>query len=295
MPEIHPTAIVDPKAELAADVRVGPMCFIDAGVRLGPGCELYPHVTLLGPSTFGAGNTFYPYCVLGAAPQDLKYKGGPTELVVGDHNQFREHVTIHRGTEVDTVSQGVTRIGSRNLFMVGVHVGHDADICNNVIFANYVQMAGHVRVEDCANIGGVAAMHHFVTIGRYAFVGGMTHVSHDVPPFMKVFGFDQRVRGVNTPGLQRWGFPEGSIRNLRKAAKLLYFRRDDSTALQTSAALDQIEADGLIEDANVRYLVEYVRRKLEFGVFGRAREHFRTDTDADRAGFYAARAPEGDR
>ena len=286
MTDIHPTAVVDPEARLGEGVRVGPFCFVGAGVELGAGCRLHPHVTLLGPATFGHDNEIYPQCTLGAAPQDLKYKGGPTTLIVGNQNIFRENVTIHRGTEVDLQSRGVTRIGNHNLLMVGVHVAHDCDLGDNVIVANQVQLAGHVRLEDCVTVGGASAMHHFVTVGRNAFVGGMTRVTHDVPPYMKVQGYDQEVRGANLEGMKRWHFSENSVNAVKSAWRLLYGRRGDNTPGRTLEALREIEADGLIADEHVRYLVEFLRCKLEYGVFGRVREHLRRDTPEDRAGFY---------
>lgn len=289
MSTIHTLAAVDPQAELGESVEIGAFCYVGPDVRLGQGCKLAPHVTLLGPSEFGPGNVFYSGCVLGAAPQDLKYKGGPTRLVVGAENVFREQVTIHRGTEVDRQSGGVTRIGNHNLFMVGVHVAHDADIGNNIIVANTVQLAGHVRIEDCVVVGGASAMHHFVTVGRNAYVGGMTRVTHDVPPYMKVLGYDQTVRGVNVEGLRRWRIPEASIAKVKEAARLLYARRGERSPLRTGEALRVIEANGLVRDEHVRYLVDFLRRKLEVGIFGRVREHFRADQPEDREAFYANR------
>ncbi len=288
---IDPTAVVDRRAELGRDVEIGAHCFVGPQVRLGDGCRLLPRVTLLGPAEFGPGNVFYPGCVLGAAPQDLKYKGGPTRLEVGAGNIFREHVTIHRGTEVDRVSGGTTRIGSHGLFMVSVHVAHDCDVGDHVIVANTCQIAGHVRIEDGVVIGGATCMHHFVTIGRYAYIGGMTRITHDVPPFMKVSGYDQAVRGVNVEGLRRWRFPAESIRSVKSAARLLYARQGERSPLRTSEALAAIESDGLLRDENVRYLVECLRRKLEVGIYGRVREHLRTDEDADRAAFYGSGRP----
>ncbi len=286
MTRIHPTAYVDPQAELGTDVEVGAFSYVGPQVQLGDGCVLAPRVTLLGPSTFGPRNVFHPGCVLGAAPQDLKYKGGPTRLVVGAENIFREHVTVHRGTEVDRQSGGVTRIGDHNLLMIGVHVAHDADLGSNIIIANNVQLAGHIRLEDYVVVGGASAMHHFVTVGRNAYVAGMTRVTHDVPPYMKVVGYDQAVRGVNTEGLRRWRVPEESIARIKEAARLLYARRGERSPLRTAEALRVIEANGLMADEHVRYLVEFLRRKLEVGIFGRVREHYRCDTDADRARFY---------
>jgi UDP-N-acetylglucosamine acyltransferase len=290
MSKVHPTACVDSKAELGEGVEVDAFSYVGPGVRLGAGCRLGPRVTLLGPAEYGPRNLFYPGCVLGAAPQDLKYKGGSTKLVAGSDNTFRELVTVHRGTEVDRQSGGVTRIGDHNLLMVGVHVAHDTELRNHIIIANNVQIAGHVRIEDCVTVGGVAAMHHFVTVGRSAYIGGMTRVAHDVPPYMKVQGYDMSVRGVNVEGLRRWRYPDESIVKLKEAARLLYARRGERSPLRTVEALDAIEADGLVDDEHVRYLVDFLRRKLEIGIFGRVREHYRKDTDADRAGFYARSA-----
>jgi UDP-N-acetylglucosamine acyltransferase len=286
MSKIHPTAVVDPKAELGRDVRIGPFCYVGPGVALGDGCVLLPHATVLGPATIGVNNQVYPYCTIGAAPQDLKYKGGPTSLVVGNNNVFRESVTVHRGTEIDRRSEGRTRVGSDSLLMVGVHVAHDAELGNHVIIANSVQIAGHVRLEDCVTVGGASAMHHFVTVGRNAFVGGMTRVTHDVPPYMKVQGYDQEVRGANIEGMRRWHVPEESIAAVKTAARLLYARRGENSPGRTTEALREIESDGLLHDEHVRYLVEFLRRKLEIGIFGRVREHGRTDKPKDRAAFY---------
>jgi UDP-N-acetylglucosamine acyltransferase len=288
MSKVHPTAFVDPAADLGEDVEVGAFSYVGPDVRLGDGCVLAPRVTLLGPAEFGTRNRFHSGCVLGAAPQDLKYKGGPTRLVVGNENVFREHVTIHRGTEVDRQSGGVTRIGAHNLFMVGVHIAHDADLADNIIIANSVQLAGHVCIEDGVVIGGASAMHHFVTAGRNAYIGGMTRVTHDVPPYMKVLGYDQVVRGVNVEGLRRWGYPAESITRVKEAARLLYARRGEHSPLRTAEALDTIEENGLGNDPYVRYLVDFLRRKLDVGIFGRVREHYRSDSDDDRAAFYAA-------
>lgn len=292
MSEIHPSAVVDRKAELGSDVQIGPFCYVGPEVMLGEGCVLHPHVTLLGPATFGIRNEIYPYCTLGTAPQDLKYKGGPTSLAVGDRNVFRENVTVHRGTEVDQRSGGVTRIGNHNLLMVGVHVAHDADLGNHLIIANQVQLAGHIRIENCVTVGGASAMHHFVTVGRYAYVAGVTRVTHDVPPYMKVEGYDQEVRAVNVTGMQRWRIGPESITAMKAAFRLLFARRGNRLPGRTVDAIREIEANGLIRDEHVAYLVEFVKRKLEVGVFGRVREHFRTDQAEDRAGFYGHKESE---
>ncbi len=292
MSTIHPLAYVDPKAEIGENVEIAPFCYVGPHVRLGDGCQLAPHVTLLGPAEFGPNNRFFSKCVIGAAPQDLKFKDGPTKVVAGSDNTFRELVTVHRGTEVDRQSQGITRIGDHNLFMVGVHIAHDADIGSHIIIANTVQIAGHVRLEDCVVVGGASAMHHFVTVGRNAYVAGMTRVTHDVAPFMKVLGYDQEVRGVNIEGMRRWRFPAESITAVKQAARLLYARRGERSPLRTEEALRHIEADGLMADEHVRYLVDFLRRKLSIGIFGRAREHYRSDVDADRQNFYGTEKKE---
>lgn len=287
MTTLHPQAYVDPKAQIGRDVSIGPFCYIGPDVVLGDRCRILPHASIFGPTEMGPDNVVYPYCAIGSAPQDVKYRGGPTRLVIGRGNIFREGVTIHRGTEVDRTSGGVTRVGNQNLLMVGVHIAHDADLADNIIIANQVQLAGHVRIEECVTIGGVSAMHHFVTIGRNAYVAGMTRVTHDVPPYMKVEGYDQEVRAVNSVGMERWNIPRDSIALVKRAFRLLYPRRTARSPLRTVEALKQIRENGLIEDAHVRYLADFLQRKLEIGIYGRVREHARCDGAADRASYYA--------
>lgn len=286
MSVIHPSAVVDRRAELGPDVQIGPFCYVGPDVVLGEGCILHAHVTLFGPASFGSRNEFYPHCTLGSPPQDLKYRGGPTRLVVGDGNIFREQVTVHRGTEVDRQSGGITRIGSHNLLMVGVHIAHDAELGSHLIIANQVQLAGHVRIENCVTVGGGTAMHHFVTVGRYAYVAGVSRITHDVPPYMKVEGYDQEVRAVNVTGMQRWRIGPESITAVKAAFRLLFARRGNRSPGRTAEAIRQIEANGLLRDEHVAYLVEFLKRKLAVGVFGRVREHYRSDRPEDRANFY---------
>jgi UDP-N-acetylglucosamine acyltransferase len=289
---IHPTAVIDASASVGADVAIGPFAYVGPGVTIGDRCKLHAHVTITGPATIGSDNEFFPQCVIGSAPQDLKYRGEESQLIIGNHNIFREMVTIHRGTAVDQVSGGVTRIGERNLFMVGVHLAHDCHVEDHVILANYVQVAGHVRIENCVNIGGHSAMHHFVTIGQYAYVGGMTRMTSDVPPYMKVSGYDADVRGVNDRGMRRWQIAEESIDAVKRAFRLLYGRRSETGVGRTAEALAELEAGGLGEDPHVRYLLDHLRRQIDAGIFGRARESQRTDSDADRQRFYSPQAAE---
>ena len=218
MTDIHPTAIVDPGARLGADVRVGPYCVIGAEVEVGDGCRLQHHVTLEGPSTTGAENVFYAYASIGQQSQDLKYRGEPTHLRIGDGNTFREFVTVHRGT----APESYTRVGSRGNFLAYSHVAHDCVVGDGVIFSNNGTIAGHVEVEDYAVIGGLTAVHQYCRIGRHAITGGCSKIVQDVPPFMIADGNPARVRGVNQIGLERHGFGEESVRRLREAYRLLY-------------------------------------------------------------------------
>jgi UDP-N-acetylglucosamine acyltransferase len=216
--DIHPTAIVDPGARLGAGVSVGPYCVIGAEVELGDRCRLQHHVTLQGPSVIGAENIFYASASIGQQTQDLKYKGEPTHLRIGDGNTFREFVTIHRGTAPGSW----TRIGNRGNFLAYSHVAHDCIVGDGVIFSNNGTIAGHVEVHDFAVIGGLTAVHQYCRIGRHAITGGCSKIVQDVPPFMIADGNPARVRGVNQVGLERHGFSEESVRRLREAYRLLY-------------------------------------------------------------------------
>jgi UDP-N-acetylglucosamine acyltransferase len=211
---VHPTAVVDPQAELADDVRVGPYAVVEGPVTLGPGCVLHAHAVVMGHTTLGANNHVFPGAVLGAPPQDLKYAGEVTRLVIGDGNQFREHVTVHPGTKKGGL---LTTVGSNGLFMVGSHVAHDCKVGDHVILANHVLLAGHIRVGDRAILNGAAACHHFTTIGRLAYVGGLTRITQDIHPFTIVEGHPARVRGANVVGMQRAGLPAASVERVRDA------------------------------------------------------------------------------
>lgn len=282
--DIHKSAVVDPSAKLGRNVRIGPFCHVGPDVALGDDCALHSHVTLMGPSEFGPANIFFPQCVIGAAPQDLKYKGGATRLVVGRGNTFREFVTVHRGTEVDRHSGATTRIGDFNHIMVNVHVAHDVNIGNHCVIANGAQVAGHCIIEDYVNIGGLSGVQHFATVGRYAFIAAMTRVASDIPPYVIARGKGAEVHALNVKGLQRWKFPPASLKALLQAFRLIYRGRGDGVT-ETIKALDAIEAGPLILDEHVRNLVAALRRK-QSGVYGRDRERHRSDSAADRAGFY---------
>ncbi len=268
MPEIHPTAIVDGAAELADDCVVGPYCVIGPHVTVGPGTRLDSHVVLAGHTTLGRGNHLFSHVVLGEAPQDLKYQGEPTTLTLGDDNEIREFVTMHTGT---ANGDGCTTVGDRNMFMVGAHIAHDSHIGNHCILANNVLLAGHITIEDCAVVSGGTAIHHFVTIGRYAFIGGNSGLVHDAPPFMVSDGHPARVRGVNLIGLQRHHFDEAHVEHLKYAYRLLYKREQGNQ----NGAIDALEAE-LPGVACIGELCDFARRAAG-GVHGRYRETLRRD------------------
>ena len=215
---IHPTAIVHPEASLGGDVEIGAYAVVGAGVALGRGTRIGAHAVIEGPAVFGAGNVVHSFAALGGPPQDRRYRGGPTGLRVGDGNTFREHVTVHRGVEGDTV------IGDECLFMVGCHVAHDARIGSRVTLANGVQLAGHVRVEDHATFGGLAGLAQHVTVGESAFVAAGAMCERDVPPFVVVQGDRARVRALNKVGLRRRGVDDASIDALDAAFRAIFVR-----------------------------------------------------------------------
>ena len=219
MPQIHPTAIVAPGATLAEDVAIGPYCVVGDEVVLGAGVKLMAHVVIDGDTTIGERTRIFPFASIGLEPQDLKYAGEKSSLVIGRNNTIREHVTMNPGTAGGGL---VTRIGDNGLFMVGVHVAHDCQIGDHVIMANNSTLAGHVVVEDYALLGGLSAVHQFVRIGRHAMIGGMSGVERDVIPYGQVMGDRARLSGLNIIGMQRRGFSREDIQALRSAYQFLF-------------------------------------------------------------------------
>lgn len=219
MATIHPTAIVNSSAQIASGAEIGPYCIIGPDVRIGEHTVLHNHVTVQSLTTIGSDNILYPYSVIGADPQDRKWRGERATCVIGDRNAIREHVTVHRGTGN---GGGVTRIGSDNLIMVAAHIAHDSQVGDHIVIANQVMLAGHVRIEDGANIGGGAGVHHFTTVGTYAFVGGMARIAKDVPPFMIVEGNPAEVRAANTIAMVRGGYRPEHVEAVKDAYKRLY-------------------------------------------------------------------------
>jgi len=216
---IHPTAIIHPRANLDSSVEVGAYTVIGPDVSIAAGCKIGPHVVIEGPTTIGRDNRIYQFASIGAAPQDLKYKGEPTRLEIGDRNSFRENCTVNRGTTKDRF---VTRIANDNLFMAGTHVGHDCVIGSNCVFANYATLGGHVEVGDWVHMGGFSGIHQFCKVGSHAFIANNTAVTRDVPPYVMAVGRPAEPHSVNVEGLKRRGFTPEQIRNIREAYKILY-------------------------------------------------------------------------
>lgn len=216
---IHPTALIDPTARLAEGVEVGPYSIIGAGVEIGADTWVGPHVVIQGPTVIGRGNRIFQFASVGEASQDLKYRGEPTRLVVGDNNTIREGVTLHRGTVQD---KGETRVGSDCLLMAYSHVAHDVIMGDHVIIANGTQLAGHVQIGDHAILGGNCGIHQFCHIGAHAFLGAGTTLVKDVPAYVMVQGNPATPHGINLEGLRRRGFSAGSISALRRAYKTVY-------------------------------------------------------------------------
>jgi UDP-N-acetylglucosamine acyltransferase len=214
---IHPTALIDPQAELAEDVQVGPYVVIEGPVKIGPGCVLRPYVHLTGLVRLGSGNVVGTGAVLGEPPQHLKYNGEPTGVEIGDHNIFREHVTVHRGT----THSWTTRIGSHNFFMASSHVAHDCKIGNHCILANGCLVGGHCTLEDNVYLSGNSAVHQFVRIGRLALLSGTSATSKDIPPFVMQQGINTPV-GVNVVGMRRAGISSAEIDAVRRAYHILF-------------------------------------------------------------------------
>jgi UDP-N-acetylglucosamine acyltransferase len=263
--KIHPTALVSPGARLGDDVEIGPYCVIGPDVRIGARTRLGPHVVVDGVTDIGEDNTIAGQANLGGPPQDLSYKGEPTRLSIGARNTIREFVTINRGT---VKGGGMTSIGNDCLLMACCHVAHDCDLADRIIMGNNALLAGHVLVGRNANISGGAAAHHFVTIGSFAYVGGMTRMVMDVPPFMILEGHPSRVRGVNIIGLQRGGMSEAEIEALRGAYRRIW--RSETTRKSVLEELKQEHPDSQLVQQLVRQL-----EQTELGAKGRYRESLR--------------------
>ena len=253
--QIHPTAIVDLDAQIGAGCQIGPYCVIGPDVTLGEHCWLQHHVTLCGPMRAGARNKFYAYCSIGQQTQDLKYKGEPTYLEIGDENTFREFVTVNRST----TSEGKTHIGHRGNFLAYSHIGHDCTVGDEVVFSNNGTLAGHVEVGDNAVMGGLTAVHQFCRIGRFAITGGCSKIVQDVPPFMIADGNPAEIRGVNSVGLERKGYPTEKVKPIKEAFRLLF-----RSKFNTGQAIEAIRKE-LPPSEEINQIVEFIE-KTERGI-----------------------------
>jgi UDP-N-acetylglucosamine acyltransferase len=250
MPKIHPTAIVAPGARLAEDVVVGPYCIIGEDVALGPRVALGAHIVVAGRTTIGEGTRLFPFASIGLEPQDLKYQGEKSKLVIGRNNTIREYVTMNPGTAGGGM---VTQVGDGCLFMVGAHVAHDCQIGDHVVMANNATLAGHVVVGDYAILGGLCAIHQYVRIGRHAMIGGMSGVERDVIPYGQVMGDRARLYGLNIIGMQRRGFSREDIQGLRNAYQFL-FAADGTLSDRVAEAAERFGGIEPVDD-----VIEFIR------------------------------------
>lgn len=244
---IHPTAVIDPRAEIGPDCRIGPYAILEGPVRLGAGNVIRPHTHLIGPLEIGDGNDFGTGCVIGDRPQHLAYDNTETRTVIGHRNVFREHVTVHR-----PMPGGLTSVGDQNFFMVGSHVGHDARVGNHCILANHSLLAGHVEMHDRAFMSGNSAIHQHCRIGTLALISGTSGSSMDVPPYWIIQRFNI-VCGVNLVGMRRAGIPNEQVQAVRKAFKMIYLQQ-----MMLSVAVNRIEEE-LGQHETIRNLVDFIR------------------------------------
>ncbi len=233
---VHPTAIIDLRAKVPASCSVGPYCVIGADVELGEDCSLQSHVAIQGPAKIGAANSFFPFCAIGMAPQDVTYKGEPTRLQIGDHNEIREFVTVNRGT---VKGGGLTRLGSHLLIMAYAHIGHDSVVEDHAMLVNGATLAGHAAVEEWAVVGALSAVHQFVRVGAHAYVGGGAMITQDVLPFsVTSVARDNHAYGVNKVGLERRGYSKERIAKIQHAFKILL-----ASKMNTTQALEKLKTD----------------------------------------------------
>jgi UDP-N-acetylglucosamine acyltransferase len=247
--KIHPTAIIDPKAEIDSGVAIGPFCCIKKNVKIKTGTTLLSHVIIEGSTEIGENCTIHPYASIGFPPQDLKYRGEDTKLVIGNNNTIREYVSMHRAS---VGGDGTTLIGSSNFFMAYVHVAHDCKIGSNVVLANAATLAGHVRIDDSAVVGGLVAIHQYTRIGSYAMIGGFSGIGQDIPPYMIASGARAKLYGPNTIGLKRHGFKDETINDIKKAYKILF--REKRTLKD---AMKKIREE-MPDVAEITHLLEFI-------------------------------------
>jgi UDP-N-acetylglucosamine acyltransferase len=249
-PAIHPSAIIEPGAEIAEDVQIGPFSIIGPHVVLHKGVRIHSHVVIVGRTEIGAGTEIYPFASVGNAPQDRKFRGEDSRLIIGERNIIREYVTMNPGTEQGGL---VTRVGNDGLFLTGVHIAHDCQIGNNVLLVNNAGIAGHCVIEDYASVGGYSAVHQFVRIGAYSFIGGMSAVDADIIPFGMAIGNRASLAGLNIVGLKRRNFDREQIHTLRKAYRMLF--STEGTLMERLEDVEQMFPD----EAPVQRIVQFIK------------------------------------
>ncbi|HEY7220530.1 MAG TPA: acyl-ACP--UDP-N-acetylglucosamine O-acyltransferase [Candidatus Binatia bacterium] len=232
MSRVHPSAIIDPRAEMDSDVEVGPCCVIGAAVKIGKGTRIHSHAVVEGRTTLGEGNVIFPFAAVGTVPQDLKYKGEPSELVIGNRNTIREYASLNPGT---TAGGMVTRVGDQNLLMMQCHIAHDCILGNHNVIANGATLGGHVVIEDFVIVGGLVGVHQFVRIGTGAIIGAGSMVSKDVPPYCNATGDRAKLHGLNIEGLKRRGVDRAVVEMIRRAYRIVF-----NSKLRTEDALKRI-------------------------------------------------------
>jgi len=244
---IHPTALIDPKAELADDVEVGAYSIVEAKVRIDAGTWIGPHAVITGRTSIGKNNRIFQFTSIGEEPQDMKYKGEDTELIIGDNNTIRELCTFSRGTVQDG---GVTRIGNNNWIMACVHIAHDCTLGDNIIMGNNSALAGHVKIDDHAILSGYALIHQFCEVGAHSFTSFASHVNQSIPPYVTVSGEKASVKGINSEGLRRRGFTKEQIQQVKRAYKAIYresLSLEDAIAKLEEMAVDSSEIQPMVE------------------------------------------------
>ena len=247
---IHPTAIIDPKARIGANCNIGPYCVIGENVTLGDECQLHSHVVIDGHTTIGRGNEMFPFATLGTKTQDLKYQGGLTRVQIGDHNVFREGVTVHSATN----DGDSTVLGSHNVFLTHAHIAHDCQLGSHIIMSGFAGLAGHVVLEDNVVLAGYVAVHQFCRIGKLVMVGGCSKIRQDVPPYMLADGQPAIVHTINKVGIERYGISEEAQNAIKQAYKIL-FREPIPTM---AAALAKVESE-LPQLPEIKHLVQFIR------------------------------------
>lgn len=252
---IHSTAIVSKDAVIGNNVEIGPYAVIGANVTIGDGCKIGAHAVIEGETIIGKNNVFYPFVSIGLDPQDVKYKGENTKLVIGDNNKIREFCSIHRGT----VAAGETRIGDNNLFLAYGHIAHDCKVGNNCIFSNNATLAGHVEVEDYVIIGGLTPIHQFVKVGSHVMIGGASAVNQDIVPFVIAEGNKAKTHGVNMVGLKRRGFTDEDIEIIKDGYKIVF-----RSKMMLSTALSELKAK-YPDNEHINYFIEFIN-KSERGI-----------------------------